>query len=169
MLAQCRQHGLPVIESDAVAYLQSRPASSLGAVTGFHIIEHLPFPVLIQLLDETVRVLQPGGLAIFETPNPQNILVGSCNFYADPTHRNPLFPGTVKFLAENRGLVDVHIKELTEHRGTTAPIELLSPDHPLAMALNPVLELLKRCFTAGPDFAVVGRKAPLKNKGGEMV
>ena len=57
----------------------------MGAVTGFHIIEHLPLDVLIKVFDETVRVLKPGGMAIFETPNPRNVLVGSHNFYLDLT------------------------------------------------------------------------------------
>ena len=37
----------------------------------FHIIEHLPYRTLIALFDETLRVLKPGGVAIFETPNPE--------------------------------------------------------------------------------------------------
>jgi O-antigen chain-terminating methyltransferase len=80
MLQQCRARGLEVAQSDVIAYLQSLPDASLGAVTGFHIIEHLPFEVLIKLFDETVRVLSPGGLAIFETPNPENILVATHTF-----------------------------------------------------------------------------------------
>jgi O-antigen chain-terminating methyltransferase len=108
----CRLRGLEVVQGDVIAYLHSLPDASLGAVTGFHIIEHLPFEVLIQLLDETVRVLKSGGLAIFETPNPENVLVGSHTFYLDPTHRNPLPSATVKFLAEARGLCRVEVLNL---------------------------------------------------------
>ena len=90
LVEECRKRELEVVEGDLIAYLRSLPDASVGGVTGFHILEHLPFEILINALDETVRVLQPGGLAIFETPNPQNVLVGSCNFYIDPTHRRPL-------------------------------------------------------------------------------
>jgi SAM-dependent methyltransferase len=103
---------LVVTEGEAIAYLLAQPPSSFGAVTGFHIIEHLPFDTLIKLFEETVRVLKPGGLAIFETPNPENVLVGSCNFYYDPTHRNPLPSAMVKFLAEARGLCRIEIMNL---------------------------------------------------------
>jgi len=106
MLEQCRSRGLEVIEADVIAYLRTLPNESLGAVTGFHIIEHLSFETLVQLFDESVRVLKPGGLVIFETPNPRNILVGSGDFYRDPTHKNPIHPDTISFLAESRGLIN---------------------------------------------------------------
>jgi 2-polyprenyl-3-methyl-5-hydroxy-6-metoxy-1,4-benzoquinol methylase len=57
MIEECRTRKLEAVESDAVAYLRSLDAESLGCVTGFYIIEHLPFPQLMDLLDETVRVL----------------------------------------------------------------------------------------------------------------
>ncbi|MEH2168197.1 MAG: methyltransferase domain-containing protein [Nostoc sp.] len=106
MLEQCRSRGLEVIEADVIAHLRALPDSSLGAVTGFHIIEHLPFETLVQLFDEAVRVLKPGGLVVFETPNTRNILVGSGDFYRDPTHKNPIHPDTISFLAESRGLIN---------------------------------------------------------------
>ncbi|MEJ7615632.1 MAG: methyltransferase domain-containing protein [Pyrinomonadaceae bacterium] len=92
LVEQCRQAGLDVTGEDALAALRALPAASLGAVTGFHIIEHLPFEVLVELLDQTVRVLQSDGLAIFETPNPKNLIVAACNFYSDPTHQRPVYP-----------------------------------------------------------------------------
>src|SRR5207248_2833536 len=141
LLEQCRERGLRVSEGDVIAHLRARPDASLGAVTGFHIIEHLPFPVLVKLLDETVRVLKPGGIAVFETPNPENVLVGSYYFYADPTHRNPIFPPTAQFLAEQRGLSDVRVLTLADHLWTRDTVEPLPADHPLAAALNPVLNL----------------------------
>ena len=109
---QCRERGFEVTEGDMMGYLRTLPNAGLGAVTGFHIIEHLPFGVLIDLLDETVRVLKSGGLAIFETPNSANVSVGSCNFYTDPTHRKPLPSSLMKFLAEARGLCRVEIMNL---------------------------------------------------------
>jgi O-antigen chain-terminating methyltransferase len=148
-IEECQQQDLNVIESDAIAYLRGLPDNSIGAVTGFHLIEHLPFTAFINLLDETVRVLQPGGVAIFETPNPANVLVGSHFFYFDPTHRNPLPSATVKFTAEARGLCRVE----------------MIPLHPSAEAMRVEegdLEVAKRFneYFFGPqDYAVVGWKA----------
>ena len=104
--------GLEIAEEDALSYLRNIPDMAVGAVTGFHIIEHLPFDVLLALLDETHRVLKPGGLAIFETPNPQNVMVGSCSFYLDPTHRNPIPAGLMQFVMEMQGFTAVEVVPL---------------------------------------------------------
>ena len=112
LLDRCRARGLEVIESDALRYLRGLPDDSLGAITGFHIIEHLQIEVLMKLLDEIVRVLRPGGVLIFETPNPENVLVGSNYFYFDPTHRNPLPSLLMKLLLESRGLHRIEVMNL---------------------------------------------------------
>lgn len=158
MLEQCRAHNLTVIESDVIAHLCSLPANSLGAVTGFHVIEHLPFTVLIQLIDESLRTIRSGGIAIFETPNPENINVGACNFYSDPTHHNPLVPLTVKFLFEQRGFAEVELLRLSEHRIQDS-LQFIGADHPLAPHLNPLIAAHKQNFTVAPDYAVIARKA----------
>jgi len=103
----CQDSGMEVTEGDAVEFLRQIPNTSVGAITGIHLIEHLPLRVMIALFDEALRVLKPGGCAIFETPNPENLIVGACNFYADPSHRNPLHPEMIKFLIENRGFCHV--------------------------------------------------------------
>jgi SAM-dependent methyltransferase len=148
LVEDCRRLGLEVIEDEAVSYLSGLPQESLGAVTGFHIIEHLPLEVLVKLLDETVRVLKPGGIAIFETPNPENVLVGSHNFYLDPTHRNPLPSGTMKFLAEARGLCRVTIMNLHPY-----------PEfHHLDEAGLDIAKRFNKYFYGPQDYAVVGWK-----------
>jgi O-antigen chain-terminating methyltransferase len=145
-LEQCREMRLDAVEDDAISFLRSLPDTDVGAVTGFHIIEHLPFDVLLGLLDETYRVLKPGGIAIFETPNPQNVLVGSCTFYLDPTHRNPLPAGLTKFLMENRGFSKVEVVPLHPY-----PQELRVHGSELADRFNE--------YVYGPqDYAVVGYK-----------
>ena len=111
-LESCRELGLDVVEQDAVAYLRSLKPNSIGAVTAFHLIEHLPLKTLITLLDETLRVLQPGGVVVLETPNPANVLVGSCNFYLDPTHRNPLPGPLTQYLLEARGFFNTRFMPL---------------------------------------------------------
>jgi O-antigen chain-terminating methyltransferase len=88
------------------------PDASQGVVTCFHVVEHLPLETVLQMLGEALRVLQPGGLAIFETPNPRNVLVGSCNFYYDPTHRNPLPGPVLQFMLEARGFARVEVLDL---------------------------------------------------------
>ena len=140
----CRNRDLDVVEEDLVSCLRRQADSSLGAVSGFHIIEHLPIETLVEFLNQTVRVLKPGGVVIFETPNPQNVLVGSCNFYFDPTHRNPLPSQVTKFLLESRGFVDVKVLNLNPSDDT--PVEENSE---LARRFN-------QYFYGPMDYAVVG-------------
>lgn len=145
-IAQCRSAGLDAVEGDAIEYLRCLPDNSFAAVTGFHIIEHLPFEMLIRLLDETVRILKPGGMALFESPNPQNVLVGTCNFYYDPTHRNPLPGPTTRFIVESRGLTRVEILNLNP---STAP--RIEEDTEVAKRFN-------EYFYGPMDYAVIGWK-----------
>lgn len=109
---RCRGLGLDAREAEALTHLRALPDASLGGVTGFHVIEHLDFEMLIALLDEANRALAPGGLLLFETPNPENVQVGSCTFWNDPTHRNPLPPLVAKFMVERRGFRSVEIVRL---------------------------------------------------------
>lgn len=109
MVERSRAAGLKVELADAIAHLRSLPDGSLGAVTAIHVIEHLPLESILSLFEECSRVLAPGGVAIFETPNPENVIVGACNFYMDPTHIRPLHPSTMRFFAEARGLVRVRV------------------------------------------------------------
>lgn len=140
----CRNRDLDVVEEDLIDYLQGLPDASLGAITGFHIIEHLPIETLVEFLNQAVRVLKPGGAVIFETPNPRNVLVGSCNFYFDPTHRNPLPSEVTTFLVESRGFIDVEVMNLNPSDDT--PVEENSE---LAVRFN-------RYFYGPMDYAVVG-------------
>jgi len=112
MVRTCRDMGLNVIDEDALSYLKTVKDSSMGAVTGFHIIEHYGFDYLVSLFKELFRILKPGGLVILETPNPDNILVGSCNFYLDPTHNKPLPSLLAKLLLEAHGFGHISIMNL---------------------------------------------------------
>ena len=112
MAEACRERGLDCTAEDALTYLARQETGSLGAVTGFHIIEHLPFKTMVRLFDAAYLALAPGGVMVFETPNPANLLVASRWFYLDPTHRNPLPGEMVAMIAESRGFVRISIVEL---------------------------------------------------------
>jgi SAM-dependent methyltransferase len=114
-LESCRALKLDVHEQDALNFLGAQKPDSAGAITSFHMIEHLPHRMLIELFDQTLRVLRPGGVAIFETPNPENLLVGAHTFYDDPTHRNPLPPEPTRFILEARGFTGTEIVRLHPH------------------------------------------------------
>jgi len=150
LVEECLKRGLDVIEADAIRFLRQIPDQTLGAVTGFHIIEHLPFDLMITLMDESMRVLKPGGMVIFETPNPQNILVGACDFYQDPTHIKPLHPFSQRFLLEYRGFSRSEILYLNPPGDLFRLPENEAPQ--LAGRLN-------NLFFCVRDYAILGYKA----------
>ena len=152
-LAACRARGLDVVESDVLTYLRELPDASIGAISSMHVVEHLPMETLIDVLDESLRVLVPGGVIILETPNPENLLVGAHYFYLDPTHRNPLPPALLQWLVEARGFIDTRIERLMQHRGAP-PTEPVSDDVPGARQINLFVSLVNQSL----DYAVVARK-----------
>jgi O-antigen chain-terminating methyltransferase len=112
LVRQCHDAGLTVEEADLIEYLGRIPDGSVAGVTGFHIAEHLPIETLVGMLNEAMRVLKSGGVIILETPNPRNVLVGTCNFYFDPTHRNPLPSEVLEFLVQSRGFAGTEVLPL---------------------------------------------------------
>lgn len=143
MLQACRDRGLPAVQGDALSALQALPAESQTLISGFHIVEHIPFSVLQELVSEALRVLKPGGLLILETPNAENLVVGTNSFYLDPTHERPLPHQLLEFLVEYSGFARQKILRLQE-----AP-QVRETDQ---------LQLLDVLGGSSPDYAVVAQK-----------
>lgn len=144
MLAACRERGLNAQHGDALAALRAQPDDSLALVSAFHLVEHLPFALVQELIAEALRALAPAGLLIMETPNPENLTVGATSFYRDPTHLHPLPPDLLGFAAEHAGFGRQRIVRLQEEQQlhTGAQVGIIT-----------VLE------GVSPDYAVVAQKA----------
>ena len=144
MLAACREIGLSVTTQDAVSALKNLPEESQVVVSGFHIAEHIQIGELQLLIQEALRVLKPAGLLILETPNPENITVGTVNFYLDPTHQKPIPPQLLSFLPEYHGFAKVKVIRLQEDKSLAAK------------AWTSLRDVLGG---VSPDYAVVAQKA----------
>ncbi|WP_243383596.1 class I SAM-dependent methyltransferase [Geothrix alkalitolerans] len=103
MAEAARASGLEVQVGDLMDHLRGCEAGSVDGLSAFHVVEHLPLDLLVELLQEGLRVVKPGGLLILETPNPENLQVGAHTFYLDPTHRSPVPPAFLAFLAAQVG------------------------------------------------------------------
>lgn len=143
MLEGCRELQLPAYQGDAVAYLNTLPDNSHAVISAFHVVEHINFEQLTQVVVQALRVLKPGGLLIMETPNPENINVATCNFYLDPTHQRPIPPLLLAFLPEHFGFFRTKLLRLQQ--------ETRLEDAP-APGLWDVLS------GASPDYAVIAQK-----------
>lgn len=143
MLAACMELGLKVRTGDALGFLRELPAESQVVVSGFHIAEHLSFSDLQELVRDALRVLKPGGMLILETPNPENIVVGTTSFYLDPTHERAIPPQLLSFLPEHYGFERVKVLRVQE----------------VPVVANSGVTLLDVLCGVSPDYAVVAQKA----------
>lgn len=149
MLEACYERGLSVEKQDAIKALKALPDESQVAVSAFHLVEHIPFDAVQTLVKEALRVLKPAGLLIMETPNPENILVGTTNFYLDPTHQRPIPPQLLSFLPEHCGFSRTKILRLQEAPGLVEKEDL---------------NIFDIIGGVSPDYAVVAQKDADKEK-----
>jgi len=147
MMQSCREHDMPVQQGDAIEFLVNLPRESQSIVSAFHVVEHLNFGQLQTVVSEALRVLKPGGLLIMETPNVENIVVATQNFYFDPTHQSPIPSQLLSFLPEFYGFARAKTLRLQESK------ELTGNETP---SLDDVLG------GASPDYAIIAQKTAPK-------
>ncbi len=119
-IAEAEAAGLDVRQGDALETLAEAPDRAYAAITAHHLIEHLPFETLTWMTREALRVLAPGGVLIYETPNCQNLIVGASTFHIDPTHMRPLPPQLLSTLLDTLGFHPVELRPL-HPSGTLEP------------------------------------------------
>jgi 2-polyprenyl-3-methyl-5-hydroxy-6-metoxy-1,4-benzoquinol methylase len=161
MVLYCQEKGLDVVKEDAFAYLESVPDEALGGLFAAQVVEHLEPSCLIELVHLCQRKLRPGGILIFETPNPVCLTVFARSFYMDFTHIKPIHPEAMKFLFESAGFQDLQLKcSSPVEAGMRIPLlSGVSGDAKVAEEFNRGIERLNDLLYGFQDYAVVGRKS----------
>ena len=144
MLNAAKSQGLKVILKDALDALKTQADNSITFVTAFHLVEHLLFSQVQELIQQAHRVLVPGGVLILETPNPDNLVVASCNFYLDPSHIKPIPSLLLSFAANYAGFARTKFIGLQESS---------------SLRFKANLQLEDVLAGASPDYAVLSQKA----------
>lgn len=161
MVEEAVGHGRAVHLGDGLAYLRALAPQSLGALISVHVVEHLPLPVLVELLELAATRLRPGGIFIAETPNPMSLIVLGNSYILDPTHVWPLHPSLLTFLAERAGFRDIDLRFYSpadDYR--LAPI-VAGPDAPTWVAeINVALERLNHVLFGPQEYALIARTPP---------
>ena len=154
---ECRSMGLDARLDDVLHHLSSVPPASLGAVTGIHVAEHLGIDTLIEVIDLSLKALKPGGVIIFETPNPGNVLVGADSFYIDPTHDHPIPSALLEFLVSIRGFADTKVMPLK--RAPNLFTNVMPDEGVWANDVSRVAQHVANVFLGAEDYAVIARRA----------
>ena len=143
--------GLEVEQGDIFERIRRQPNESLGAVTLFHVLEHLPFMAMVDLLGQACRALVPGGLLIAEVPNAKNVRVASGTFWIDPTHERPWYPDLLEFLARQAGFAEVS----GEYANPLAPEPELED---LQTSVRGVISSLHEAINGPADYCLIARR-----------
>ncbi len=114
-IGEAQEKGLDARQGSARSALAKADDNSLSCITAHHLIEHLPFEEVLWITREAMRVLAPGGLLLFETPNVRNVLVGATSFHNDPTHLHPMTDPVLTVLFETVGFHPVETRHLHPH------------------------------------------------------
>lgn len=137
--------GVPVVLEDGLGWLRAQREGSVAVISALHVLEHLPFAEVLAWLQEAARVVRPGGMVFFETPNPENGYVATHHFFNDPTHVRPLTPDLLAFALSWAGFAEVEVVRL----------------HPLPGRIegqDPASERLNGWLHGPQDFCVRGVK-----------
>jgi O-antigen chain-terminating methyltransferase len=126
--------------------MKKTPDQSFDVITSFHLIEHLPFQEFLAVTGNAYRMIRPGGVLIYETPNPGNVLVATSSFYLDPTHRAPIPSKLSEFVLKYFKFSEVSILGLHSF-----PESFWIKDSVIAQRFS-------EYFYGSQDYAVIGRK-----------
>ena len=144
-IALCRRKGLDAEEADLFEYLSAAEDGSLGGIFCAQVIEHLPPARLPELVNLAAAKLRRGGVAAFETPNPECLAIFATHFYLDPTHTRPVPASLMVFCLEEAGFGNIEVRQLS-------PAEESLPE----LAVLPAE--FRRKFFGGLDYAVIGTR-----------
>src|SRR5712691_838783 len=111
MVAYARGEGLDVDQADLLVHLESLEDGSLGGIFAGQVVEHLPPPTLLRLLELARTKLRRGGLFVAETINPLSPLALR-SYCSDLTHAQPLVPETLALLASQSGFREIETRFL---------------------------------------------------------
>lgn len=157
MVARCRELGLEVEQADLLEFLSAQKDASLAGVFSAQVVEHLPPDAISTLLHLSFQKLRPGGVFLAETINPRSLLALSHNFTLDLSHRQPVHPDTLAFIAESIGFQPVEVRYCSPVP-EMARLQAVPPTGELEQAFNDNVRHLNELLYGYQDYALIARK-----------
>ncbi|MBP7964026.1 MAG: class I SAM-dependent methyltransferase [Caldilineaceae bacterium] len=133
MVAACRAKGLDVTEADVLEWLPTQ-AGRFDAIFSSNVMEHLPAPVVAQVIRAAHGALRPGGLLLIGVPNPESIVVQLHEFWRDATHVRLYSNQLLAFFFADAGFEAIQTgqNEAARWEGTD-PLAAILNRHPLSI------------------------------------
>jgi O-antigen chain-terminating methyltransferase len=149
-LAACREKGLDVVQGDLFEFLRGQPEGGCGGIVCAHVVEHLPWNRVPELMELAWRALRPDGVFALETPNPACLAIFAGDFYLDPTHQKPV----------PAAQLDFHLREAGFGRIGTHERRPAPEVYPELAKLDGIegLAAFRKRFFGGLDYAIIARK-----------
>lgn len=117
--ADAQAKGLPVICQNVFDYLAEAPAASVDGVFCAHLVEHLSYPQVIELIQEAARILRPGGRLVLATPDCRSLFSHLDMYYLHFGHVSFYHPRLLSFLLEHEGFSNI---EYDANPNTASPL-----------------------------------------------
>ena len=162
MVDVCTEKGLQATAGDAIAYLRSLPDASLGGLIAAQVVEHFDPPYLNAFMELAFEKLRPGAVIVLETINAASWYAFFSSYIRDYTHKQPLHPETLAFLASAAGFQQVEIRFLSPvaERQKLQRLDVVpgSPLGDLAESLNTNVDRLNGLLFSFQDYAAIGHR-----------
>ena len=144
-IALLQSAGLDAQRADVFEFLEREGPGAFDGVFCAQVIEHLPPAEVWRLVQACALALKPGGVVVFETPNPECLAIFATHFYVDPSHTRPVPPALLCFYLEEAGFGRIDVQRF-------APAYEERPE------LNALPVSMKESFFGGLDYSAFARK-----------
>jgi SAM-dependent methyltransferase len=101
-----RARETPVAEQDVFAYLEQADPASVDGIYAAHLVEHLPYDKVLELIRLAYRTLRPGGVIVLTTPDPRSLYAHLEMFYLHFGHVSFYDPRLLCFFLEHVGFAE---------------------------------------------------------------
>jgi len=101
--AEVRQRGVNIVCADVFDYLQQVEENSLAGICSFHLVEHLHYQQVMELIRLSYRALKPGGIILLATPNVRGLFPHLESFYMHFGHVTFYHPRLLSFFLDYWG------------------------------------------------------------------
>jgi SAM-dependent methyltransferase len=101
--AETRRRGVNVVCRDVIDYLRQVEENSLGGIFSAHLVEHLPYQTVMEMIRLSYRTLKPGGIILLVTPNARSAYAHLESFYKHFGHVSFYHPELLCFFLDYFG------------------------------------------------------------------